>query len=118
MMHRIAKDTDLSPLAGKMVEQVCIGRHQVIVRLEDELCISIEGDFQFGSAASGEREMDYRHAAQKFADLLERRILKAEVIQNDVVVVEFSDGARLTIFDSSDQYKSFQIKLPDRLVVV
>jgi hypothetical protein len=88
------------------------------VRLEDELYISIEGDFRFGSEASGEPKMDYRHAAQNFADLLESRILKADAIQVDAVTVEFSDGTRLTVFDSSDQYESFQIKLPDRLVVV
>jgi hypothetical protein len=40
------------------------------------------------------------------------------VIREDAVVFKFSGEAQLTVFDSSDRYESFQIKLPDRLVVV
>ena len=117
-MHRITKDTNLSALAGKLVEQICIGVHQVIVRLENDLYIAIEGDFSFGSEASPEKEMDFRNAAKAFANLLESRVIDASVVREDAVVFTFSAGARLTVFDSSDQYESFQIQLPDRLVVV
>jgi Family of unknown function (DUF6188) len=117
-MHRIAENTNLSALRGKLVEQICIGVHQVIVRLEDNLYVAIEGDFLFGKEAPPERQVDYRSAANDFANLLEDRIIDAEVIRDDAVVFNFSSGARLTVFDSSDQYESFQIKLPDRLVVV
>ena len=117
-MHRIAENTNLSALRGKLVEQICIGIHQAIVRLEDNLYVAIEGDFLFGKEATPERQVDYRSAANAFANLLEDRIADAEVIRDDAVVFNFSSGARLTVFDSSDQYESFQIKLPDRLVVV
>jgi hypothetical protein len=117
-MHRIAKDTNLSSLVGKLVEQICVSLHQVIVRLEDGLYIAIEGDFSFGIEAIAGKEMDYRNAATAFAGLLERRVVDAEVIREDAVVFKFSGEAQLTVFDSSDRYESFQIKLPDRLVVV
>ena len=114
-MHRIEKNTNLSALAGKSVEQICIGVHQVILRLEDDLYISIEGNFSFETQA---RQEDYRTSAKAFADLLDHRIVDAEVLCDDAVGFKFSNGTMLTIFDSSDYYESFQIKLPDRLLVV
>jgi len=117
-MHRLPANTNLSALTGKLVEQICIGRHQAIVHLEDDLYIAIEGDFSFASEVTAEKQVDYRSAAKSFADLLENRIVDAEVLHERAVVFKFSSGARLTAFDSSDQYESFQIKLPDRLIVV
>ena len=117
-MHRISENTDLSALTGKNVEQICIGVHEVILNLEDDLYITVEGDFSFGGEETVEKEIDFRSAANAFADLLAHTIVDAKVLRNDAVVFSFSNGTNLTVFDSSDHGECFQIKLPDRLIIV
>ena len=115
-MHRIPENTDLSPLIGKNVEQVCIGAHEVIINLEDDLYITVEGGFAFGHEEPSE-DPDFRRAANAFAALVGHTITGAKVLRDEAVAFNFSGGTTLTIFDDSDHGESFQIKLPDRLVV-
>jgi len=115
-MHRIPKNTDLSPLVGKNVEQVCIGAHEVVLNLSDDLYITIEGGFAFGDEERLE-EPDFRGSANKFTKLLNDVMVLAKVLRDDKVLFIFSSGTTLTIYDDSDHGESFVIKLPDRLVV-
>jgi hypothetical protein len=59
-MHRLPLDTDLGALVGKIVEQISIGVHQVILHVEDRLFIAIEGNFSFTSEDQEESETEYR----------------------------------------------------------
>jgi hypothetical protein len=118
-MHRISLTTDLSDLLGKSVEQICLGLHQVILRFDKDLYISIEGQFSIGDKSfKGDRRGDCRVAANDFAKLIGCNILSATVPSEDSVVIMFSNGMTLSAFDSSDHYESFQIKLPNQLIVV
>jgi hypothetical protein len=115
-MNRITNKTDLSPLIGKNVEQVCIGLHEIIINLEDNLFISIEGAFSFDGGNTIEE--DFPSCANSFAQLLGLTISEVTILRDDAVSFNFSNSENLIIFDSSDHYESFQIQLPDQLVVV
>ncbi len=115
-MHGIPENTDLSSIIGKSVEQVCIGTHEVILNLVDNLYITIEGGFSFGDEAPSE-DPNFSRAANAFAELLGNTIICAKVLHGDKVAFIFSSGKALTIYDDSDNGESFLIKLSDRLIV-
>lgn len=115
-MHGIPKNTDLTPIIGKIVEQVCIGTHEVILNLEDDLYITIEGGFSFGDEVPSENP-NFPHSANAFAELLGSEITYAKVLSTNKVAFIFSSTKVLTIYDDSDTGESFLIKLPDRLIV-
>jgi len=117
-VNRIAPDTDLSSFTGKLVEQVCLGRHQLQIHFEDRLSIFIEGECSIGKTTNPLRSEDYISRGTEFARLLEQRVEGAEIVDDRTIKLQFSNGDALFVFDSNDQYESFQIQLPNQLVVV
>lgn len=101
-----------------MVEQVCLSRHQVQLRLESRLYIAIESKFSFSHEELLSEEPDYISSAHAFALLVESHINDARVVNDRTVKLVFSNGSSLSIFDSNDRYESFQIQLPGQLIVV
>ena len=117
-MNRIPIDINLSALIGKRVVLVCIGTHQAVINLEQGLCISIEGDFSFETGINIEIYSEYRSKANFFVALLECEIVSFEVIDDKTLSFRFTNDKCLIIYDSTDHYESFQIKLTDQLIVV
>lgn len=116
-MNRIKSDYDFSELIGKSIIQVCIGFHEILLNIEDDIYISIEGKFSFHEESSG-NPSSFIEAAENFAELIGKSIVSTCIINEYTLLFKFSDGTNLYIFDSNDNHESFLIKLSDKVIVV
>ena len=119
-MHKIPSTTDLSALIGKTVDQVCFGSHQVIINLSDGLYLSLESGVYLNAGSNYRAtpaEALLTHASA-FLSLLDGTLLGADVLDEDALTIEFSNGMGFTLVNSDPHYECFQILLPTGLLVV
>jgi hypothetical protein len=118
-MHGLKKDIDLNFLNGRELIQVAIGMHQVIFAFDEDVAISVEGEFTY---SNGKNTVVWKpgtpDAAATTVALLGTRIESTEGHQNGTLALTFSGGNRLTIPDSSREYESYQITRPGETIVV
>jgi len=117
-MFGLAEDTDLEFLKGAVLEQVCIGAHEVIFRFEQDLSITVESDFLVALNEVGQRFEDTRSSANACAALLGEQIVDVHVLPEGTLAVEFSAAKRLELYDSSPNYESYQITHGLKTIVI
>jgi len=119
-LYGIPADTDLSFLVHKVLEQVCIGQNEAILRFGDDVSITIESDMSHASSA-GEVTAIYKTiapSAPMLVSLINCSIEKASAIPPGTLRLEFSNGDRLEIHDAHSAYESYQITHGDKIIVV
>ncbi len=119
-MYGIPDDIDWSFLVGKELLQACIGLHQMQLRFDDDILLSIEGDFDHfrgeGTSLAGVRELP-----QKAATLLSLLGLKVATVRRrgrKTLALEFSSGETLWIHDSNESCESFQVIARGKEIIV
>lgn len=117
-MHGIPENTDLAPLVGAILEQLCIGLNEIILRFGDSLSLTVEGQLRLESNEVVWQGNTYREAANAFAALLGVAIVRSWIVDSKTLSIEFSNGTVVTVFDSKTRYESFQLHIGDRVVVV
>ncbi|HVZ18816.1 MAG TPA: hypothetical protein VG897_16995 [Terriglobales bacterium] len=117
-MYGIPEATDLAFLLGKAVEQVCLGRFQTQVHLDDAN-ISIECRhilYRVDSLKEVLWERD-EFPSEGISVLLGQTLSAVTNGSNGALEFAFSNGDRLSLFDDSEQYESFQITCGDRHII-
>jgi hypothetical protein len=109
-VYGIQKNADFSFLLGKTVEQVCLGQYQTQIHLDDAN-ISIECKHTL-FVAEGSREIIWERdefPSEGISKLLGQSLSRVAVEDSGALEFTFSQGDRLSLFDDSEQYESFQI---------
>ena len=117
-MYGIPKTIDFSFLLGKMVEQVCLGQYQTQIHLDDAN-ISIECKHTL-FIAEGLRKITWERdefPSEGISKLLGQTLSRVAVEDSGALEFTFSKGDRLSLFDDSEQYESFQITCGDLFIV-
>jgi hypothetical protein len=120
-MHGLKKEIDLSFLNGRELIQVAVGFYQTIFRFDEDLAISVEGEFRY---FDGQTEWIWRPEpgssliAARTVALLGAAIESLESNTNGTLALTFANGQRLTLADSSREYESYQITRPGATIVV
>jgi hypothetical protein len=120
-MYGLKRDTDLSFLKGRELIQIAIGLHHISFRFDEDVAISIEGEFSYFDLQAGwtwESESGAVHIAARTVSLLGATIRSFEGQENGTLILTFSNDHRLTIFDSSKEYESYDITRPGHTIVV
>lgn len=119
-MYGLPENIDLSFFHGKVLQQVCIGYNEAILRFGDDVSITIETDIGHKSSA-GEITALYKTiipSAPMLASFMHSSIVKASAILPGTLALEFSNGEVLEVYDTSSQYESYIIKYGDKTIVV
>ena len=119
-MYGLSADTDLSFFAGKLLGQVCIGYSEAILRFGDDVSITIQTDMSHVSSA-GEVTAVYktiRPSAPMLVGLLHCSVERALALPPGTLVLEFSNGEKLEIHDSTPEYESYVITHGAKVIVV
>lgn len=120
-MYGLKKETDLSFLNGRELIQIAIGLHHISFRFDEEVAISVEGEFTYFDGQTEcvwESEASAAQIAARTVSLLGATIQNFEAHEDGTLILTFSNGQRLTIVDNSKQYESYDITLPGRTIVV
>jgi hypothetical protein len=105
-------------LVGATLQQVSVGRHQVILSFDDAISISVESSLAIERDGWSQRYDDLVSGASELVGLLECSIDSASGAPDGTLSVQFSNGSRLSIFDTSKQFESYQIQSVFGLIVV
>lgn len=120
-MHGLSKNIDLTFLNGRLVEQVAIGVYQIIFGFDEDVRIATYMQFSY---FDGHGEWIWKpepggvQVAARTVALLGAtvEIFKAE--ENGTLTLAFSNGHRLTIPDSSQEFESYDITRPGETIIV
>ena len=120
-MYGLRKDIDLQFLKGRELEQIAIGLYQVIFSFDENVAISVEGQFKFFDGSREwiwKQEPNCTEAAAKTVALLGQNIERFEAHEDGTLILSFGSNKRLTILDSSKEYQSYDITRPGQTIVV
>lgn len=118
-MNGLSKEVDLSFLNGREVIQVAIGIHQVIFSFDEEITISVEGEFRFDSTEGPSTwKPGAPQAASSAIRLLGTTIERVDGREDGTLRLTFSNRDCLTIFDNNKDFESYQISRPGATIVV
>jgi hypothetical protein len=116
-----SKDTDLSFLLYKEVQQVCIGLYQVILNFDSDVSISVECRVAHHLGEDGKVEEWSPSGSASRSSLpllLGSRISDVTVVGRGTLRIVFSNRNTLLLYDESDEHESYQISYGGRLIVV
>lgn len=115
-MLGVPADFDPAPLIGAVLFQVCGGEHELILRFDRHVSVTVEGDLVVRSGDTDVRGAPSAEAVALIMGFLSREIV---AIQHDPgsVTFEFPNGS-VQLLDSERHYESFQIQIGDVSIVV
>ena len=121
-MYRISDELDLKEIIGSEIEQICSTRFGVQLHFSSGTSLSVQSDINLldGDRIIGSWNQGENWSSVSFQRLLNIPVRKYSVPNNRLLQIELADGLVLQIYDSSDQYESFQItkKDTDEIIVV
>ena len=120
-MYGLPNDIDLSFLNHRLVEQVAIGVYQIIFGFDEDVRISVYFQFSYLDGLSEsvwEPELAFAPIAARTVALLGATIETFEAQEDGTLTLNFSNGHRLIIPDSSKEYESYDISRPGQTIVV
>ena len=101
-MHGISAATDLNFFLDRILEQVCIGCSEAILRFGDDVSITVMTDISHTSSA-GELTAIYKTikpSASMLVNLINLSVKKASAMPPGTLILEFSNGDKLEIYDT------------------
>jgi hypothetical protein len=108
-------------LTGVEVEQVCLGKYQIILNCSSDVSISVESSLRHlvaDETASAEWNADGATGLPHIHRLLGSVISGISVQQDGSLLLRFSQGDTVLVGIRSDGLESFQITKPNVCVVV
>jgi Family of unknown function (DUF6188) len=120
-VYGLRKNTDLKFLNGREVGQIAIGLYQIQFGFDEDVRISVEGEFRWfegGNEVVWRPELGSAQIAARMVALLGATIETFEGREDGILTLNFSNGHRLMIPDSSQEYESYSITRPGITIVV
>ncbi len=117
-MYGVPEDLDLSRLVGDALDQVCLGAHELQFRFRGGTTLSVRGHWELHDDSGGlvDRALEpSERDCYRLHRLLGATVTGFALDAPRSFALAFG-GLRLTVFDDSDQYESFEIQ-PDGIIV-
>ena len=118
-MYGVPKDLDLSAFIGQTVEDVIIGPHDVQIRMNPDLNISIMGSWELRDASGTIVDQAPDRNIASFCTsvtiptwlprIVNRTFVRLEISPPEWFELEFDTGDRLRVYDDSPHYESCTI---------
>ena len=118
-MYGLRASEDLSFLLNVELIQICIGVNEAILNGDHDVRITILSDFSVTRPGHATiRFSDTRTGAQALIGLLNEVIQTAKATESGDLLLGFSSGTHLQIFDMNRNYESFWIRAGNREIIV
>ena len=118
-MYGIPVGETFASIEGRVLAQLCFGRHELILNFDDGLSTTVEGALGITLAGAAESVVDDAlDIASVLVDLISATVTAIEVNDPRSFSMGFAQGHIVRLVDSSERYESFQVRHGDRLIVV
>lgn len=121
-MHGLPADIDLSPFAASELIQVAFGEHQVQLAFVGDdvarLVVAVESSYRVTAGEHSRRFGTATGGAVELLSLLGGSVASAAGEADGTLVLTFTDGRRIEIYEDPMPYESYQIHTGEELIVV
>jgi hypothetical protein len=118
-MYGLNKELDLTFLQDRELIQVAIGVYQVVFKFDEQVSISVEGQFDYISkVGSSEWQPGAARVAADTVSLLGTKVTGVLGQEDGTLQLTFSTGDRLVIRDVSTKYESYEISRGGETIIV
>ena len=119
-MYKINKNISFDFLKGKMLQQICIGKYQMIFNFEDSVSVSIESKFTLKLSHDyyEQWESSSKNIPIRIFGLLDQKIVDVFVPNEMTLQLLFENGDEMMIYDSNNNYESFQVTHKTDTIIV
>jgi hypothetical protein len=112
-VYGVPADLDLQHLSGATLTQLAIGEFQIQFRFTPETEIAVEGRWELRDHSGhiiDHAQSNADREAYRVHHLLGRQVVRSRVDPPESITLEFDNGHRLQVFDSSSDFESFSIQ--------
>lgn len=118
-MYGLPANMDWNFLVGRELIQMCVGIHQVLLRFDGDVSVSIECVFEHSfPGAKTHSCTNLAHRAKSLVTLLGTRVERVDGKSHEALVLSFSNHETLQIHDSNEMHESFLVHAPGIEIVV
>jgi hypothetical protein len=120
-MYELKQDVGLDFLIDRELIQLRLGLHQVVFIFDEDVSISVEGEFMY---FDGQKEWRWRPepgshlVAAHAVALLGTKVEHVEKGANNSFEITLANGRRLEIFAPSQEYECYNITRPGQTIIV
>ncbi|HEY7533984.1 MAG TPA: DUF6188 family protein, partial [Nitrospiraceae bacterium] len=111
-MHGLPADFDGNMLIGRTLEQVCFNLNQIALHFDNDVSIVVESGYSFQDSQSpaSSQVLEVPITQSELMRLLSRSIAQVSGATDGTLTLRFDNGNTLTIYDTSKEYESYQIR--------
>lgn len=110
-MYGLPENLDLSIFINAILLQVCIGANEVILKFDGNITITIESVIKIHDEKSNEITLENApDTAAHIVDFLSNKIIEAIKIDDGTLRLKFQNDMFIDIYDTFDDYESYQIQ--------
>ena len=118
-MIETSENFDISLIKGKVLNQICIGLYQVVLRFDDDISISCESKiYIFDDKTTKKVVFPPNTSCVGILRLLGEKVVSVELNQNENLIITFPSKIVVEIEREIDGYESFQIWIGENFLVV
>lgn len=108
-MYDLDKNTDTTPLIGKVLIQICVGLYQLIMNFDNDLTISVESQLIYRYDGNEVIIDSYPEKCHCLMTLIGKKIQNAAIRDKQSLVLVFNGKEELEVIDSNEEFESFQV---------
>jgi len=117
-LYGLPDDFDVTFFVGRRLEMVCFNENQVYLHFDRRVSLVIESSFEYCFDGQ-ERSVDSMPVrSSDLMSLLGATVVRASATTDGTLSLELEGGRRITCFDTSTAYESYQIKNEDQITIV
>jgi hypothetical protein len=118
-MYGLSKDVDLKFFEQQELQQLCVGRHEVILNFASNITLTIQSRF----ACSTNRQLpsvnaDLPLSASSLLPLIGAHVVNADGGTDGTLKLTFSNGEHLLVYDDEPNYESYVITRSGETIVI
>jgi hypothetical protein len=110
-MYRIPKKLDLSPAVGEFTTQIRVGQFDFQFTFGD-VNFAIQSPvnmFRSGELIAHWEEGKWSDPG--FYDIMNTEVIRCQIVNDRLIVIEFANGIEMHLEDDSDQYECMQLQI-------
>ena len=119
-MFGLPSDFDTNCFLGRVLELICINENTVYFHFDREILISVESAYAYhgGELEAIELLVEIPEFNSKILKLLGCSVNSTQGTAEGTLILEFEEGKKLKIFDTSPQYESYHITYEGKTITV
>jgi hypothetical protein len=118
-MYGLPENTDLSFFKGLPLLQVCFGEHDLILRFDNDVGVTITSSIGVLRGSDGcECTSEFRKAAPSLLSLLNHVVTDVTGETSGTLTLFFEGDIRIVVLDDSADYESYVINFRNQVIVV